>query len=33
LYSLACSTLLVGLVLVVLVGQTFAPLALGLVRN
>jgi polysaccharide chain length determinant protein (PEP-CTERM system associated) len=33
LYSLACSTLLVGLVLVVLVGRTFAPLALGLVRN
>ena len=33
LYSLACSTLLAGLVLVVLVGRTFAPLALGLVRN
>ena len=33
LYSLACSTLLVGLVLVVLVGRTFAPLALGLLRN
>lgn len=33
LYSLACSTLLVGLVLVVLVGRTVAPLALGLVRN
>jgi polysaccharide chain length determinant protein (PEP-CTERM system associated) len=32
-YSLACSTLLVGLLVVVLVGRSFAPLAFGLVRN
>jgi polysaccharide chain length determinant protein (PEP-CTERM system associated) len=33
LYSLACSTFLVGLMVVVFVGRSFAPLPFGLARN